>query len=176
MKNNSRSSELKCNNLQPEQWILLVSILLLLLLIIIALNPDSVEQHRIVNQTSVQAQAPAQGQTIAILQPFKVNKPIAYQGKVERIINRDPGGWGQIHIFVRDRVGNRQQVSLSPKWYLEFQGCRLKVGQNVIGEMFNASKGTEVSTVYYAKNIIINKVRCRLRTVDGFALWSDQLQ
>jgi len=174
-----KSSANKVSALRPEQWILMVGVSLLLLLVIMALNPDSVEHHPVVNQAPAQgpdAQIAPQAQTVAAMQPFIALKPKPYQGQVERIITRDPGGWGQIHIIVRNQSGSRQEVSLSPKWYLDFQGCTLKVGQQVIGEMFLLKDPSQTNTVLYAKNIIINGVRCRLRTVDGFAIWSDQLQ
>ncbi len=167
------------NKLQPEQWILLLGLLLFVGLITTALIPDSPDQKRVVQQQS-SLQSPArpavQGQAVARLRQFTPVQPHAYQGRIDKVINRDPGGWGQIHILLSDNAGNRQEISLAPVWYLEFQGCFLKVGQQVDGEFFRFHRGQQAGGFDYAKSVIVNGTRCRLRSVDGFSLWSDQLQ
>ncbi len=172
--------------LEPEQWILLVSVVLLLGLVITALNPDALHQQPVVNRLPVQGQnsqmqsarmqQPSGQNVVAPMKPLVASPLRPYQGVVAQIINRDPGGWGQIHVIVRDPVGNRREISLAPVWYMEFEGCALRVGQSVRGEVFRFDKGANPGAVAYAKSVIVNGTRCRLRTVDGLAIWSDQLQ
>lgn len=115
---------------------------------------------------------PVQMQNVQQMQPMKVGATEHYQGRITQVINRDPGGWGQIHLMVQSG-GRQQEVSLAPEWYLTFQGCNLKNGQQVDGEAFRFDKVRPTAPVY-ARHITVNGIRCRLRTLDGLALWSDQ--
>jgi hypothetical protein len=173
--------------LQPEQWILLISLLLLVGLVITALIPVETPDGKVVVQQRSPSQrssaavnrtdVPAQGQTVAALQPFNTVPTHRYQGRVDQVIDRSPGSWGQIHILVRDSAGMQQEISLAPVWYLEFQGCFLKVGQQVDGEAFRFGYTQRPGSDYdYARNVNVNGVRCRLRTLQGVSLWADQLQ
>jgi len=181
------------SKIKPEQWILILSVLLLLMMVLTALTPDSgkgrstknvagsqpvgqVNQQQQLAQLNPQKQVIPQTQNVAGLQAFKAAPPQPYQGVVNQMVNRDPGGWGQIHIILKDGMGNKREISLAPAWYMEFQGCVVQVGKSVKGEIFRFGNGPQSGAVLYAKNIIINGVRCRLRTVDGFALWTDQLR
>ncbi|MBT3404179.1 MAG: hypothetical protein HOL04_09355 [Gammaproteobacteria bacterium] len=122
-------------------------------------------------QTTPQA---VQMQNVRQLQPFKVAATESYQGRVTQVINRDPGGWGQIHVMIRSGVAH-QEVSLAPEWYLTFQGCAVTEGANVSGESFRFDM-IRPGAVHYARNIVVNGVTCRLRSIDGLALWGDQLR
>lgn len=186
------------SKVKPEQWILILGVVLLLVMVVTALTPDTgegrstknvagsqpigqVNQQRQLTQQQLaqlnpQQQVIPQTQNVAGLQAFKAAPPQPYQGVVNQVVNRDPGGWGQIHIILKDGTGNKREISLAPAWYMEFQGCVVQVGKQVQGEIFRFGNGPQSSAVLYAKNIIINGVRCRLRTVDGFALWTDQLR
>ncbi len=121
---------------------------------------------------AVQWQQPIQMQQVQLMKPLKVGATEHYQGRVTQVINRDPGGWGQIHVMVQSG-GRQQEISLAPEWYLTFQGCKLQDRQQVSGEAFRFDKVRPTAPVY-ARHITVNGVRCRLRTLDGLALWSDQ--
>ncbi len=108
------------------------------------------------------------------MQPMRSGVTEHYQGRVTQVINRDPGGWGQIHVMVRTG-GRTQEISLAPEWYLTFQGCNLSNGQTVDGEAFRFDRVRPNAPVY-ARHVTVNGVRCRLRTLDGLALWSDQIR
>ncbi|HIJ21602.1 MAG: hypothetical protein HON68_09805 [Gammaproteobacteria bacterium] len=123
---------------------------------------------------AVQWTQPAQAQTVRQLQPFKMATTEPYQGTVSQIINRDPGGWGQIHLMLQ-RGGQRQEVSLAPEWYLSFQGCKFSNGQRVEGKGFRFDK-VRPDSLIYARHVTVNGVRCRLRSIEGLALWGDQLR
>ena len=122
--------------------------------------------------SAVQWQQPVQMQNVQQMQPLKMGVTERYQGRITKVINRAPGGWGQIHLMVQSG-GRQQEVSLAPEWYLTFQGCTLKNGQQVDGEAFRFDRVRPNSPIY-ARHITVNGVRCRLRTLDGLALWSDQ--
>lgn len=117
---------------------------------------------------------PLQMQNVRQLQPMKVAATEPYQGRITQVINRDPGGWGQIHVMVQAGA-LKQEISLAPEWYLTFQGCTVKEGDSVTGEAFKFDK-IRPGAVHYARHITVNGVRCRLRSVDGLALWGDQLR
>ena len=120
------------------------------------------------------AQPGVQMQTVRQLQPVKVVATEHYQGKVDQVVNRDPGGWGQIHVIINS--GTRQQdISLAPEWYLSFQGCKMAPGARVDGEGFRFDK-VRPNAPLYARHVTVGGVRCRLRSIDGMALWSDQLR
>jgi hypothetical protein len=121
----------------------------------------------------VQWQQPAQMQNVMRpMQPLKVGATEHYQGQVTQVINRDPGGWGQIHVMVQSG-GRQQEISLAPEWYLSFQGCSMKNGQQVSGEAFRFDRVRPTAPLY-ARHVTVNGMRCRLRTLEGLALWSDQ--
>ena len=115
---------------------------------------------------------PMQMQNVAQMQPMKVGATENYQGRITKVINRDPGGWGQIHVMIQSG-GRQQEVSLAPEWYLSFQGCKVTTGQMIDGEAFRFDKVRPNAPVY-ARHVTINGLRCRLRTLDGLAVWSDQ--
>ncbi|MBF0255880.1 MAG: hypothetical protein HQL47_05340 [Gammaproteobacteria bacterium] len=180
----------------PETLIMMVALLFLLVLAVMAVTPDdrpaspgkgvalvdsSMPTGMVVGQVAVPPQqtqafqSQAQGQTVAALQPALIRQTFPYKGVVDGFVNRDPGGWGQIHLLVNDGAGLMQDVSLAPEWYLTFQGCIIRRGQHVEGVGFHFD-GLTQGGVLYAKNIIVNGVRCRLRTDEGLALWTDQLR
>lgn len=194
------------SSIKPEQWVMLAGAALFIGISLVALIPNDIDVdvatarsgpaqnkahlHRQVAANEPRGRAPVnapagqqnggvavtplQMQTVAVMKPMKVAATEHYQGRVTQVINRDPGGWGQIHVMVQ-RGGRNQEVSLAPKWYLTFQGCNLSSGQQVSGEAFRFDKVRPNAPVY-ARHVTINGVRCRLRTLDGLALWSDQPQ
>ncbi|MBF0219214.1 MAG: hypothetical protein HQL49_06770 [Gammaproteobacteria bacterium] len=180
--------------LRPEGIILLLGFSGFVVLTLLALVPskgDKDYSFRAVQGEAVNAQqngagfkpvsppiAIAQGQNV-VLQPLVERPVIPYHGTIQRVLNRDPGGWGQIHIFVGDGTATPQEISLAPEWYLQFQGCSVALGDPVYGEAYSfAQPGTAHATneQLYAKNMVINGMNCSLRTAQGFALWSDQLR
>lgn len=116
----------------------------------------------------------AQAQTVRQLQPLKMAATEHYQGKILQVVNRDPGGWGQIHVIINNGA-KQQDVSLAPEWYLSFQGCKVTQGARVDGEGFRFDK-VRPNAPLYARHVTVGGVRCRLRSLDGVALWSDQLR
>lgn len=119
-----------------------------------------------------------QTQNAAAMTPFQAAPTIPYSGVIEQIVNRDPGGWGQIHIFIRTPGNRVQEISLAPEWYLQFLGCTPQQGQAVSGEgmRFGAQQQGQPGQLLHARNVSMAGVICRLRNADGFALWSDQLR
>jgi hypothetical protein len=176
----------------PETWIMLVTVIFMVLLAVLALTPEprraapgkgvalvnpSTGMSAGISTGSIAAAPQEQvlGQTVAAMQPV-VNPPTyPYSGVVEQFVNRDPGGWGQVHVLVNDGAGLIQDVSLGPEWYLSFQGCVLRRGLHVEGVGFHFDGLTQGGRLY-AKNVIVNGVRCRLRTDQGLALWTDQIR
>ncbi len=114
-----------------------------------------------------------QGVGVAQMQPIQTLPTQSYRGVVDQVINRQPGGWGQIHIIINDGLAQFIEISLAPQWFLQFQGCAVAVGDLVEGESFNFDPAN--ATYLYAKNLVVNGNRCRLRTNDGLAIWSDQI-
>ncbi len=114
-----------------------------------------------------------QGVGVARMQPIQTLPTQSYRGVVDQVVNRQPGGWGQIHIIINDGLAQFIEISLAPQWFLQFQGCTVAVGDLVEGESFNFDPAN--ATYLYAKNLVVNGNRCRLRTNDGLAIWSDQI-
>ena len=123
---------------------------------------------------AVQWRQPAQMQPVRQMQPFNIVATEPFRGRVAQVTNRDPGGWGQIHILLQSGTV-QQDVSLAPEWYLTFQGCKITQGQRVDGEGFRFDK-IRPGAPLYARHVTVDGVRCRLRSIDGMALWSDQLR
>ena len=171
-----------------ETWVLLAGALLFVVIIITAMIPDDhhgrsssldpaslgMQRGAAVNGPMPQRALP-QNQMVAQLQAAQINRTYQYSGVIDQVVNRDPGGWGQLHIAVNDGAGFTQEVSLAPEWYLQFQGCRVQRGQQVAGDGFHFD-GVNQGGVLYAKNVVVNGVRCRLRSMQGLALWTDQLR
>ncbi len=91
------------------------------------------------------------------MRPVQTLPIFSYGGVVDQAVNRDPGGWGQVHILVNDGAGLTQEVSLAPEWYLQFQGCLVQRGQHVTGEGFHFDSVNR-GGLLYAKNVIVNGV------------------
>jgi hypothetical protein len=171
-------------NLRPETWILLAAVIFMLVLAIDAVTPDgnggapgkgiAMVTPAPTGMVAGQAPVEAQAQTVARLQPIQA-QVFTYSGVVDQFVNRDPGGWGQVHVVVNDGAGMVQDVSLGPEWYLSFQGCVVRRGIHVDGEGFHFD-GLTQGGVLYAKNLNVNGVHCRLRNNQGLALWTDQLR
>ncbi|MES9881215.1 MAG: hypothetical protein ABW185_10080 [Sedimenticola sp.] len=170
-------------NVGPETWIMLAGALFLIIVIIVAMVPGETGFGSAASHTPVQSRPSGaavngpmpQNRTVAQMQPVQTLPIFSYGGVVDQAVNRDPGGWGQVHILVNDGAGLTQEVSLAPEWYLQFQGCLVQRGQHVTGEGFHFDSVNR-GGLLYAKNVIVNGVRCRLRSVEGLALWSDQLR
>jgi hypothetical protein len=173
-----------------ETWIMLVAIIFLAVIAVIAVTPSrhagssakpAVLTGPLTSGPATGMVAPStaavlpQNRTVAQLQPLQPRPLFRYSGVVDQFVNRDPGGWGQVHVLVNDGAGLIQDVSLAPEWYLSFQGCVVRRGLHVEGEGFHFD-GLNEGGVIYAKNLVVGGVRCRLRTVDGLALWTDQLR
>ncbi|MEO5341946.1 MAG: hypothetical protein H7842_01175 [Gammaproteobacteria bacterium SHHR-1] len=168
----------------PETWIMLVTLLFILVLAVLALSPE--ERPKAVTKgvtlanpatgmTAAWNSNPARANNAAALQPVQPITTYPYNGVVDQFVNRDPKGWGQVHILVNDGAGLIQDVSLAPEWYLSFQGCVIRRGLHVEGVGFHFDGVTQGGRLY-AKNVIVNGVRCRLRTDQGLALWTDQIR
>ncbi|MBF0470162.1 MAG: hypothetical protein HQL48_02185 [Gammaproteobacteria bacterium] len=184
------------NKIEPEGMILLLGVFGFIVLTLAALIPDDLESGEYsfrasqgggaVNALPQSGIAPVGGVQTAepmaqnvVMQPLQSRRVYAYSGTIQKVLNRDPNGWGQIHVFVGDMTVPPQEISLSPQWYLQFQGCTPVVGQHVEGQAFLFSQPGAAhasNDLLYAKNVILNGVRCRLRTDNGLALWSDQLK
>jgi hypothetical protein len=121
-------------------------------------------------------QQPGTARTVAMLQPAEALPTIPYRGIVSSLRAPSTGTWGQIHVQLD--IGRQQMpdVSLAPAWFLDFQGCKLAVGDQIQGEGFRFSNRAGTSSTLYAKNIIVNTKRCRLRSIHGLALWSGQMR
>jgi hypothetical protein len=168
----------------PETWIMLVTVVFMVVLAVIAVTPAERPvaagkgSSALVDTATGMVTAQngmAQGQNVAQLQPVQQLTTYPYSGVVDQFVNRDPKGWGQVHILVNDGAGLIQDVSLGPEWYLSFQGCVIRRGLHVEGVGFHFDGVTQGGRLY-AKNVIVNGVRCRLRTDQGLAIWTDQLR
>ncbi|QEP43985.1 hypothetical protein D5085_13165 [Ectothiorhodospiraceae bacterium BW-2] len=141
-----------------------------------AIAPAATNVNRFLSpqQSQVVPAPQPQGWAAAQLQPTQAVQAQPYHGRIQQLLNMGQNGWGQQHIMVSDGLNGQIEISLAPQWYLQFQGCTLAEGLMVEGEAFNFDT-TGATNLLYAKNIIVNGVRCRLRTVDGLALWTDQI-
>ena len=82
---------------------------------------------------------------------------------------------GQIHIWVDDARGVERRVSVGPSWFLKYTGCTIAHDITVSGVGFMFDRAGR-DPLIYAKKIIINGKKCRLRNDEGFALWSNRLR
>jgi len=82
---------------------------------------------------------------------------------------------GQIHIWVDDARGVERRVSVGPGWFLKYTGCTIAHDITVSGVGFMFDRAGRAPLIY-AKKIIINGKKCRLRNDEGFALWSNRLR
>lgn len=82
---------------------------------------------------------------------------------------------GQIHIWIHTANGKEREISVGPSWFLRYTGCKIAHDTKVSGVGFSFdNKGQD--PVIYAKNIIVNGKKSRLRNDEGFALWSSRLR
>ncbi len=110
------------------------------------------------------------------LVPFSQAKSERFRGSVVRLNSRgEETGWDQIHIWVDNGSGTSKEVSVAPRWYLEYLGCRIKDNSRVRGVGFRFDR-VRANAELYAKNITVRNKSCRLRNDEGFALWSNQLR
>ena len=108
--------------------------------------------------------------------PFSQAKSQRFRGSVTRLAVRGENtGWSQVHIWVDNGSGTSREVSVAPKWYLEYLGCRVQDNSTVRGVGFKFDR-VRPNAELYAKNITIEEKSCRLRNDEGFALWSNQLR
>lgn len=171
----------------PEHWILLAAVIFMTVLAVVALTPDrpanqvGVKNIATVNPAGALPVSPPgalpvpQAQPVVGMRPFVPPALVNFSGTIDNLVNMDPNGWGQIHIFVNNGDVSIQEVSLAPEWYLKFQGCEVRIGQMVTGEAFDLDP-MNPDTLLYAKNLATNGALCRLRTNNGLAIWSDQLR
>ncbi len=110
------------------------------------------------------------------LVPFSQAKSERFRGSVVRLTSRgDNTGWSQIHIWVDNGSGTSKEVSVAPRWFLEYLGCPVQDNSRVRGVGFRFDR-VRPNAELYAKNITVGKKSCRLRNDEGFALWSNQLR
>ncbi len=110
------------------------------------------------------------------LVPFSRAKSERFRGSVTRLTSRGENtGWNQIHIWVDNGSGTSKEVSVAPRWFLEYLGCPVQDKSRVRGVGFRFDR-VRPNAELYAKNITVGKKSCRLRTDEGFALWSNQLR
>lgn len=118
----------------------------------------------------------AQPVAMAGMTPFEVAPLKPFRGDVQQMIQRgDPAQWGQVHVLLSDVSGDQVEISLAPRWYLQYLGCALSSGVRVRGMAFDFD-GRTPSPVLYAKDLTVQGTKCRLRNDEGFALWSNQLR
>lgn len=121
---------------------------------------------------------PVTAQNVALtgLVPFERAVTEPYRGQVQQVfVLGGDQGWGQTRIWVSDVTGAQKEISMGPGWYIQYLGCSITEGTNVRGVAFRFDT-VDPSAVLYAKEVIVNGVRCRLRNDEGFALWSNQLR
>ena len=108
--------------------------------------------------------------------PFSRAKSERFLGTVTRVkVRGENTGWSQVHIWVDNGSGTVREVSIAPKWFLGFTGCKVKGNSRVRGAGFKFDR-VQSNAVLYAKNIKIGDKSCRLRNNEGFALWSNKLR
>ncbi|MBF0246951.1 MAG: hypothetical protein HQL36_02600 [Alphaproteobacteria bacterium] len=137
-----------------------------------AMDPQAMDPQAVDPQTSWARPAAMPGLT-----PFNRATTERFSGTVHSNIHRGADmGWGQVHIWISNGVGDSKELSLAPGWYLEYLGCPVFNGDRVKGVAFNFDKTTATGVTHYAKDITVNGKTCRLRNDEGFALWSNQLR
>lgn len=118
----------------------------------------------------------AQPVVMAGMTPFEIAPVKPFRGDVQQVIQRgDPAQWGQVHIQLDDVSGKRVEISLAPRWYLQYLGCSVANDLRLRGTAFDFD-GRTPDPVLYAKDVTVQGTKCRLRNDEGFALWSNQLR
>ena len=71
------------------------------------------------------------------LVPFSRAKSERFRGSVVRLTSRGENtGWSQIHIWVDNGSGTSKEVSVAPRWFLEYLGCPVQDNSRVRGVGF----------------------------------------
>ncbi len=179
--------------MSPERLVMCAGGVFFLIVLGAALMPDSLWDSEAAGSLSSSAResapapladagevgtVPAWGRKSAPpgLVPFSKAKSERFRGAVVRLASRgEKTGWNQIHIWVDNGSGTSKEVSLAPKWYLEYLGCRVRDKSRVRGVGFKFDR-VRPNAELYAKNIMVGNKSCRLRNDEGFALWSNQLR
>lgn len=82
---------------------------------------------------------------------------------------------GQIHVWIHGANGREKEISVGPSWFLKYMGCEISHDTKVSGVGFSFDNKRQ-DPIIYAKNIIVNGKKSRLRNDEGFALWSNRLR
>ncbi|MBF0371183.1 MAG: hypothetical protein HQL52_17170 [Magnetococcales bacterium] len=109
------------------------------------------------------------------LMPFEQAPRVRFAGRIQQI-SEMPRRDGQIHIWLNDATtGQERHISVSPKWFLDYQKCTLFHDMDISGVGFQFD-GKSRNGIIYAKKIVAQGTPCQLRNDEGFALWSNQLR
>lgn len=108
------------------------------------------------------------------MMPFEQAPQVRFDGKIQQVTEFQQQD-GQIHIWIHDQSGRELQISVAPRWFLEYMGCQLTHDIPVAGQGFRFdNQGAD--PLIYAQKIRVNGKNCRLRNDEGFALWSNRLR
>ncbi|MGK5094581.1 hypothetical protein WDW89_21530 [Deltaproteobacteria bacterium TL4] len=105
---------------------------------------------------------------------FRDRMAINFSGTIESLLYLEDKQ-DTVHILLRDDIGFKKELSVSPAWFLEYSACPLAVGNHISGSGFLFETGNQGALIY-AKKIRLGAQVCRFRNDEGFAFWSDKLR
>lgn len=136
--------------------------------------PFSMEPMTMGQPRSIVAAAIKPGQRAPGQKDFERARTVRFSGTVQQVSEIQQHD-GQIHIWIHDARGREQLISVGPIWFLKYIGCSINHDIPISGVGFRFDKFGD-DPMIYAKKIMVNGKKCRLRNDEGFALWSNRLR